>query len=674
MTTSSDGLGNMARLSGLKNVHGRKKILPGAEYLENLEAFEPDVSGTANPSFQQQTMPEPEMGTELTPQSYDVRANQVITPPMAQTAPEQEQPPQPSFMSRLGENLKSQWNKTPAAFSYMSDMAKKPQVPEEEAEQSMEQPQPEMEQKPSFFSKLGQNLKSSWKSTPAAFSYMPEMNEAEQYGPEEQPLGQRFLQAGNERQRQLEEQANAMKAEREANTPYGPALPTESEKIEQLPHPFPFLKSAFESFIQSGNERQKQLEEKANTMKVEREANTPYGPALPTESEKIEPSDNTRFQAEIDAAQNEPGGKPVFGATDHVMNQPEMINQFSQQTGINLTPEMLDQTKAAEAVMTGQSPQGVRADLIKQLQQNIANNSATDADKFYIGLALLMPLVVGGIFGKEAGLAALAGGTKGYADVLGNRQKQISADQEALANLTEKDEEMALKRETLEGKGKSAFPTRIMINKKTGREEPYSEYRDIFIPEKDLTDPLSKKQIINKEYPEFQKLQEQIDPITDSTREFFEVASQIKDFGFFKKLFNKLATTKDRDAIALLSPEITINGRRVNAGLKIDEIVTTLQMQLAQARKLGQLDSQAQKAANKIISNPYTSFASIQDAISLMMDLREGEHKHLKKFAEKRGWNIDNITNEIDEEDRQVQDLFNIKREREESSSTIGEK
>ena len=97
-------------------------------------------------------------------------------------------------------------------------------------------------------------------------------------------------------------------------------------------------------------------------------------------------------------------------------------------------------------------------------------------------------------------------------------------------------------------------------------------------------------------------------------------------------------------------------------------------MQIAQSRHLGQLDAQAQKAANKIISNPYTSFASIQDAVSLMMDLREGEHKHLKKFAEKRGWNIDNITNEIDEEDRQVQDLFNINRERKESSSIVGEK
>jgi len=138
MTTSSDGLGNIARLSGLKNVHGRKKILPGAEYLENLEAFEPDVSRTANPSFQQQPMPEPEMGTELTPQSYDVRANQVITPPMAQPQPEMEQ--QPSFFSKLGQNLKSSWKSTPAAFSYKPELATQPEVPEENVPYGPETP------------------------------------------------------------------------------------------------------------------------------------------------------------------------------------------------------------------------------------------------------------------------------------------------------------------------------------------------------------------------------------------------------------------------------------------------------------------------------------------------------------------------------------------------------
>ena len=163
MTTSSDGLGNIARLSGLKNVHGRKKILPGAEYLEDLEAFEPDVSGTANPSFQQQPMPEPEMGTELTPQSFDVRANRVIVPPPTQSdfigrtraifnqayaTPLPKQTPmatttqeaQPSMMSRLGQNLKSSLKSTPAAFSYKPELATQPEVPEENVPYGPETP------------------------------------------------------------------------------------------------------------------------------------------------------------------------------------------------------------------------------------------------------------------------------------------------------------------------------------------------------------------------------------------------------------------------------------------------------------------------------------------------------------------------------------------------------
>ncbi len=78
-------LGNViSRLQGLKNVSGRK-VMPGAEFLEDLEDDGPDVSGTSSqlPNFSnfippEQNQPETDMGGQLTPQSYDVRANTVI--------------------------------------------------------------------------------------------------------------------------------------------------------------------------------------------------------------------------------------------------------------------------------------------------------------------------------------------------------------------------------------------------------------------------------------------------------------------------------------------------------------------------------------------------------------------------------------------------------------------
>ena len=90
----------MTRLAGLKNVSGRR-VMPGAEFLKDLEEEDINVAGTAQPlhnfaNFQDPNanMPEPDLGGELTPQSYDVRANVV-------NAPQEE----PGFFSKLGQAL-----------------------------------------------------------------------------------------------------------------------------------------------------------------------------------------------------------------------------------------------------------------------------------------------------------------------------------------------------------------------------------------------------------------------------------------------------------------------------------------------------------------------------------------------------------------------------------------
>jgi hypothetical protein len=86
MNYNSDALPNVLRLKGLKNARGRS-VMPDPNVL--LEEEEPvDYSGTAQPlpkfnNFKPEPAanePEPELGGELTPQSYDVRANVVESP------------------------------------------------------------------------------------------------------------------------------------------------------------------------------------------------------------------------------------------------------------------------------------------------------------------------------------------------------------------------------------------------------------------------------------------------------------------------------------------------------------------------------------------------------------------------------------------------------------------
>src|SRR5574338_565026 len=96
-------IGNIiSRLGGLKNVSGRR-VMPGAEYLEELEAPETDLEGTSPipefSNFLPQNQPEAETGVPVSPQSYDVRANTVQSP--EQMMPEQEE----GILSKLGKYL-----------------------------------------------------------------------------------------------------------------------------------------------------------------------------------------------------------------------------------------------------------------------------------------------------------------------------------------------------------------------------------------------------------------------------------------------------------------------------------------------------------------------------------------------------------------------------------------
>jgi hypothetical protein len=139
---ATQNLGNvMTRLGGLKNVN--RRVMPGAEFLQQLEEPDTDVSGTAQPlpnfaNFQSptQNMPEEDFGGELTPQSYDVRANVV-------NAPEEQEP---GFFSKLGQALADYVN--PQKRQEMSEQNAAMFNRGQPAPQPTPPPAPQMEQAP----------------------------------------------------------------------------------------------------------------------------------------------------------------------------------------------------------------------------------------------------------------------------------------------------------------------------------------------------------------------------------------------------------------------------------------------------------------------------------------------------------------------------------------------
>lgn len=372
MTTpqSSKGLSNLLRLAGLKNVSGRRRVLGDLPYMEDMDNIDQDVAGTAtSPTAPTENLPEADLGGELTSQSYDVRANQVLPP-------EQITPPEVATQQPIQQP-----------------------VPEEEPLSSVAQGAKEL---PSNIWNALKNLKSK----------------------------------GLERQKELEQKAQAI---REA-VPYGP----ENKPPERIGFTPPYIQPPKESllaslkpseeWIQKGPERlqQAQEEQKALLARMKGEQN----PEVAQISENISPEE--KAEAEQEEAYKQ-------FSTSKIASDPQLSQQFKEQTGMELTPELQQHTLAGEKVIqdfeNGTNLVETGSDeLAKQLLDNIKKNQTTENDKLLIGLALAMPLIIGGIFGKEAGLGALAGGAKGYADILGKRQADTLEKQKMLADIYKEQE------------------------------------------------------------------------------------------------------------------------------------------------------------------------------------------------------------------------------------------
>jgi hypothetical protein len=383
-TLQSSGLEPAVRLKSLKNA--KRRVMPGEEEIQNLDQFNPDIAGTANPMpapAPTQNIPQPAIGSQVSAQSYDPRANQVMTAPPVPVGPPQPvmanpnpPPSQEPGMNekRLGEALPSAVGTQPPQATEEAQIPYGPQLP----------PYP----------LLGSGLKEFLKKGPGL--------------------------RGEALQKEMEQQAQAIKEAK----PYGPEEKPPERVGFKLPGIVPYEKNpiteAWEGFVKGGKERQKQMIEQAQGEKA---------PTPEVAAQEGQPPMSER-ERDIQAFKNK---------SDEVAANPEHLAEFEKQTGEKLTPELHADIKVGEEAKdyleSGSEDKTGLSEQAKRLVENIEANKATDADKYMIGLALLMPLIVGGMFGKEAGFGALAGGMKGMGGVLGQRTKDIREDEELLAEI-----------------------------------------------------------------------------------------------------------------------------------------------------------------------------------------------------------------------------------------------
>jgi len=569
-TLQSSGLEPAVRLKSLKNA--KRRVMPGEEEIQNLDQFNPDIAGTANPTLAPaptQNTPQPAIGSQVSAQSYDPRANQVMTAPPVPVGPPQPvmaNPNPPPSQENLG---------TP----------------------------PPAEQQPSLMNRLGESLRSEWKQRPGAFSYMPE-SIAHPAAPEVQPQSQ-----------------PAPTPEAEEQAPYGPQLP-----------PYPLLGSGLKGIWEDVKQKQKEPMIGQETVEKGYKSAIPdfsfeQSRAFDKEVEKRSQEYGRRFpgwgpqkppEAEPAAGLEQPLSpkehpevKGYFSPVDEVADSPEHQEVFEKKTGLPFTPEIRQHAEigheAKEYLDNGEVDDSGLSDQAKRLVDRIKSNQATDADMYMIGLAVLMPLVVGGMFGKEAGFGALAGEMKGVGDVYEGRKKDTQEAEKLLAEIdkTKATQQLAVAKGDIGG----SYSDAEWVDEK-GQKIPVKEIgHGIYIDPKFLRSKAQEASAIKQKDDVLNQINASR-PLIDAAKTILAATEQLDDPSFWKQMNQWAAYKFDPQFATKFAQEVIIDGKTVNAASAIQNAIAKANVHFARQNKLGQPDAAEQTLFGRMLRDPTESFTS----------------------------------------------------------------
>lgn len=399
-------------------------------------------------------------------------------------------------------------------------------------------------------------------------------------------------------------------------------------------------------------------------------------------------NDQERFQNEMQEALQEPYSRVVFGATDQVVNNPKLLEE-AEKIGVQITPEMAEMTTNMEAALSDMTNEQLQAegewnDQIAEMRQRIDQNKATDSDKFLIGLALLMPLIIGGIFGAEAGLGTLAGGAKGMADVYGRRDKNIREDLDRIADLTKQKQTSQLKRKELELEG-LAIPGKV---KKALGDAPYAHlegmemkrYTDeegnqvegvqlkpgLVARVDTLADKEDKKEM-KTEARDLNKTRSAVNHLANNARRIIDITNKIKDKTFVNKVFQNWSKGKDPTLLSKFGEEIELDGKKVNSAVALAQVLEDTMEARRKVQGIRNFGPQLFEHFERIMTNPYGHFTSVKDLQNQVLTLYTDTRDQFLNDAENRGFLREPLLDDFYKDDVKMYDSMNRKLDRNEA-------
>lgn len=406
--------------------------------------------------------------------------------------------------------------------------------------------------------------------------------------------------------------------------------------------------------------------------------------------EKQKMLEEEKIQAQKIAESN-PWSIVAYGSNDELANSPELQQEFTTITGQEYDEEMQNTLKLYEEALAPQyeNLQNIIGDLsedAKRIRNRIESGQATDMDKYYIGLSLALPLIIGGFFGAEAGLSSLGGAAKGLSESLANKEKLIRNDEELLADINRRRAEaqaqqgnLQLKSAELPQKIREDFlknkPTHLMGLKAipyrdpdTGEEKLAPQIENDLYVKPDLVNTDKKWEAKSKEAISLIKQKNEVDRLDKLTDDAAKILSQLKDSTIFKKLFINALTNRDSSGIlSKITQDVMVDGRKENAGIALNTIFGQIANRYGQANELGQLDRAAQSHIKSLINNPESSFATPKDTLNQLLLIKKNSQNGILDDAKSLGYLPSKWEKEFGERNRNLYRGLNQKESMKES-------